>query len=71
MSSNLGETAKKLILVCWEKARQPPPRMAPGFGDSHTWRNAKLIHQNAKTGSQNETPEWGGGNSATFQITQQ
>jgi hypothetical protein len=25
MSSNLGETAKKLILVCWEKARQPPP----------------------------------------------
>jgi hypothetical protein len=27
-----------------------------GFGDSHTWRNAKLSRQNAKTGRQNEMP---------------
>ncbi len=51
-----------------------PPCVAPGFGNSHTLRNAKLSRQNAKMGRQNEAPEWGrggGGNSATFQITQQ
>jgi hypothetical protein len=47
----------------------PPPPTAPGIGDSHTWRNAKLSCQNAKTDRQNEPPEWGGG--GNFQITQQ
>jgi len=49
----------------------PPPCVAPRFGDSPTWGNAKLSRQNAKMGRQNEAPEWGVGNSATFQITQQ
>ncbi len=45
----------------------PPPCVAPRFGDSPTWGNAKLSRQ---------TPKWvarmgGGGYSATFQITQQ
>jgi hypothetical protein len=67
MSSNLGEIAKKLILVFGKKppegypSHPPPPPNGPGFGDSHTWRNAKLSHQNAKSGRQNETPEWGKG----------
>ncbi len=39
----------------------PPLRTAPGFGHSHTWRNANLSRQNAKSGRQNETPVWGGG----------
>jgi hypothetical protein len=32
--------------------------MAPGFGDSHMWRNAKLSRQNAM-GRQNEVLEGG------------
>ena len=74
MSSSLGEIAKKLILVFGKSPSEgcpshppSPPCTAPGIGDSHTWRNAKL---SAKTGRQNETPECGG-NSTTLQITQQ
>ncbi len=67
MSSNFGEIVKKLNPVFGEKpARQRDtqathPHMAPGFGDSHMWRNAKLIRKSAKSGRQNETPEWGRG----------
>ncbi len=56
----------------WEGNPSHPPQVAPRFGDYPTWENAKLVHQ---------TPKWvarmgrksggGGGNSATFQITQQ
>ncbi len=43
------------------KRKPPPPPTAPGFGDSHTWRNTKLSRQNAKTDRQNEAPECGKG----------
>ncbi len=41
MSSNLGETAKKLILVCWEKA-QKQCTQEQSRPQQHTW-NSKLL----------------------------
>ncbi len=75
MSSNLGEIAKKLILVFGEKPARglpkpppPPPRTAPRIDNPRTWRNAKLSR---KIKSPQRDAGGGVGNSATFQITQQ
>ncbi len=51
MSINFGEIVKKLIPVFGEKPGRglpkpsPPSCTAPGFGDSHTWKNTKLSRQ--------------------------
>jgi hypothetical protein len=69
MSSNFGEIVKKLIPVFEEKParglpKAPPPPPPPRRRDLATLtrgENAKLSRQDAKSGRQNETPEWGGG----------
>jgi hypothetical protein len=56
------EKSSKTNFCVWEKGLpKPPPRTEPEFSGSHTWRNAKLSRQDAKSGCQNETPEWGRG----------
>jgi hypothetical protein len=76
MSSNFGEIVKKLIPVFGEKPARglpkPPPRTAPGFGDSHTRRKRQIESPRRQI----RPPKWDagvgeGGKFRAFQITQQ